>query len=262
MAKTEADILFERYLLGNGYDPGSHEPDLSKRGVDKHPDYLVTRASDVVACEVKSFKAGASKAEKKLLDAKAGVFSAKETLGPIRNQLKSGAGQLKPLAAWGIPLVIVLANPEHAFVHLSVEDVVAAMYGDPTVVIPLDPGSGEQVGPDQFVMGRDGKLTGSHQYISAVAILGTRTRDVDARNEAISEWHEDVEGTDFPSLSEKAASLMTRLEGADFPDGDDPCLDVIETLSESATRLPDSWFAGPFDTRWRSDNSGSIVRVR
>jgi len=262
LGKTEADLLFKRYLLDNGYRPGEHEPDLSASGVETHPDYLVARGGQTVACEVKSFRAGASKAEKRLTETRSGVLSAKETLGPIRNQLKTGAKQLKPLADWNIPLVIVLANPEQAFVHLSVEEVAEAMYGDPTVVIPLDPETGEQVGPDQFVLGRDGKLTRSHQYVSAVAALGTRPKRVDDQDEVIKQWREDVEGREFASLSEKSVSLMNRLEGADFPEGDDPCLDVIETLSESATPLPDSWFSGPFDTRWRSDGAGSIVRVR
>lgn len=109
MPKTVADEWFEDYLRERGAEPGDHEPD---RGVDgPRPDYLPTAEGEQIACEVKQFGKG-SKVERRLAEQSVGVISDAERYGPIRNQVKEAAKQFKPLAVRGIPLVVVLANPE------------------------------------------------------------------------------------------------------------------------------------------------------
>jgi hypothetical protein len=66
--------------------------------------------------------------------------------GPIRRHIASAAKQLKPLTALDLPLVVVLANPEGAMIDLSVEHVIAALYGKPMFTMPVDPTLGRAVG--------------------------------------------------------------------------------------------------------------------
>lgn len=50
---------------------------------------------------------------------------------------------------------------------------------------------------------------------------------------------------------------------AEAPDGYYLTADVYETLGPAATRLPDSVFVGPKDTRWAPSSDGSfMVRIR
>jgi hypothetical protein len=66
MPQTTADELFERYLRGQGYEPGSHEPDLSDHGISERPDFLPSFCGLQIACEVKQFNARASSLERRL----------------------------------------------------------------------------------------------------------------------------------------------------------------------------------------------------
>jgi hypothetical protein len=52
------------------------------------------------------------------------------------------------------------------------------------------------------------------------------------------------------------------LEQEELPEGDYVYLDVIETMSESAVPLPDDWFDGEHDSRWRLNLDGYLERVR
>ena len=159
MPKTAGDELFERYLRDHGYDPGPHEPDLSGHEIKKHPDYLPTRNGATAACEVEQFSAGASRLEKRLATQRFVSASDKEVYGPICKRVSRAAEQLKPVTTLGIPLIVVLTNPEGAFIDLSVEHVLAALYGNPGFVIPIDRATGAAVEKGRFEFGRDGKLT-------------------------------------------------------------------------------------------------------
>jgi len=61
---------------------------------------------------------------------------------PVRGAVKQAAGQLRPLKGGGLPLVVVLANPNGYHVELSGEQVIHALYGDDTLVFTVWTGEG------------------------------------------------------------------------------------------------------------------------
>ena len=173
MPKTTADEWFERYLLDHGFDPGEHEPDLSSWDVQTHPDYLPTGDAGQIACEVKQFGKDL-KLARRLAEQRYVAASDAEVYGPIRNQVAEAASQLKPLGSRQMPLVVVLANPAGAPVDLSFDHVIAALYGNTQWTVAIDPSTGGAVDEGRFELGRDGKLTNDHAYLSAVALLRRR----------------------------------------------------------------------------------------
>lgn len=252
MAKTTGDELFERYLRQHGCEPGPHEPDLSAYGIRKRPDFLPTWNDVQIACEVEQFKPGATKLEKRLLIQPTVSASSREVHRSIRNHVAKAASQLKPLRSLGIPLVVVLANPDRAIVPLSVEQVLAALYGDLTFKIPIDPApAGAAIAEGRLEFGRNGKLTNDHLYISAVALLRRREHRVDRLKEIVAE--ERVKGgpSDLGDAVEEMWDLLGRLESEELPAGDYVFVDVIETISDNAVPLPAEWFSGPRDRRFR-----------
>ncbi len=60
----------------------------------------------------------------------------------------------------------------------------------------------------------------------------------------------------------QALRLLRRLDQAELPDGDYVYVDVIETASASAMPLPEEWFAGERDSRWRLGLDGYFAQVR
>src|SRR4051794_11282680 len=95
-------------------------------------------------------------------------FSLQQVFGAVRAQLDAGARQLKPLAKRGLPLVIVLANPQKADVSLEPRDVMAAMYGNPAFATSI---VSSGVGDEEFFLHRDGAFTAKAAYVSAVVTL-------------------------------------------------------------------------------------------
>ncbi len=262
MPKTSGDELFERYLCDHQIDPGPHEPDLSHLGIVKRPDFLPRRGESRIACEVEQFAPGASKLEKRLATTRVGSFGSSEVYGPVRRRVASAAKQLKPLRDLDIPLVVVLANPDGAMVALTVEDVLAALFGNQTYVMPIDAALGSAVGEGRFEFGRDGKLTNDHAYVSAVALLRRREHRTDRVAELAAELRGGSVPTDFDTAKDMAIELLELLEQEELPEGDYLYLDVIETASPHAVPLPDEWFAGVNDTRWRLDVDGRFRQVR
>jgi hypothetical protein len=261
---TEADRWFERCLLERDCDPGEHEPDLSEQGLTKSPEFIPTNAvGQQAAFEVKAFSQN-SKLGEQFARQKSGVFDGRRLIVPIRNQLGEAAAQLKGVAG-KMPAVVVLANPHGGHVDMTVDGVLQAMYGDGRYVIPIDRESGSG-GPARYELGRDGKLTNDHRYLSAVVILRRRELRDDAQRAVMDE----VESRpDWESLS--AAEKLGALHDAvaanehDFPDGEYFHVDVIDTISAMtdgpALALPDDWFKGPLDTRWRFDGADGVAQV-
>lgn len=243
MPKTEADEHFEGYLVEHGYEPGEHEPDLSELKIDRRPDYLPTNASgEQVVCEVKSFDINQLTTR---LDRDRMVEPrTREQYGPIRNQVKEAARKLKPFAARGLPLIVVVTrtNPA-AMVDLSVENVAGALYGN--LVRGRD---GARV---RSILTRDGALTNDHRYVSAVAVLTGETLASVERHAVFAEVRAATPGFAELPRAEQIDRLNAALEGRTFSPGFRYRLDVIEALSPTATPLPDDWFSGPRDSRWR-----------
>lgn len=259
MAKTTGDERFERYLREHGYDPGPHEPSLVKHGIDKRPDFLPRRGGRTVGCEVKQFKAGASDLERRLARQRIAAGSPRDVYGQIRKQVSSAASQLKPLTGLGIPLVAVLTNPEGALVDLSVGTVLAALYGNVTVTFPLDVATGAAAEDGRFEFGRDGKLTNDHPYLSAVVLLQRRELQGDLIEQILTEERRRREPT-VDSVSE-VVRLLKRLEHEDLPDSDYLYVEVIETISGISVPLPEKWFDGERDSRWRINADGCFDAV-
>jgi hypothetical protein len=84
------------------------------------------------------------------------MASEREVYGPMRNSVREAARQLRPYAGREIPLV-VLANPEGFLVHLQIERLVEAMFGNPGWAGTFNPAAG-QVEDMHFEYGRDGRL--------------------------------------------------------------------------------------------------------
>jgi hypothetical protein len=257
MSKTTADEWFEHYLLERGLEPGEHEPDLSSWGVETHPDYLPTTKGERIACEVKQFGKD-SKLARRLAEQSYVAASDAEVFGPIRNQVAEAAGQLKPLAARRLPLVVVLANPEGAPVDLGMEHVLAALYGNPQWRVPIDPSTGSAVDEGRFELGRDGKLRNDHAYLSAIVLLHRHELAYEASRKILAEAGKRFSGE--PKTAEERRGRMVaaveELQRHDLPTGQYFRVEVIETLSEHAIPLPEEWFAGEHDRRWRCNAAG------
>lgn len=261
MAKTSGDELFERYLAERGYEPGPHEPSLAAHGIEKRPDFLPRFGPMRIACEVEQFKAGASALERRLRSQRTVAASTGEVYGPIRNHIREAADQLKPLQALNVPLVVVLANPEGAIVDLSVTHVTAALYGNLGFAMQIDRTAGAAMNT-RFELGRDGKVTNDHPYISAVALLRRREHRQDKIDEIAAAETGERAASDLAEASVQAARLLRRLNQIELPVGDYLYLDVIETMSASAMPVPLEWFAGEHDSRWRLGGGDCFERVR
>lgn len=210
-----------------------------------------------VAFEVKEFAAGKSNLEKRLSKQRTLSASDNEVFGPIRNQVKSASEQLRPLQTLGIPLVVVLSNPQGALVNLRVENVLSALYGGVVYSLPINPETGSGSLEDgRFEFGRGGKFTNHHQYISALVLLRQRENRADRISEIAEEMRDGPPPRDFDTASEEAFALFTRLDEEELPDGDYLYCDVIETASDSAVPLPSDCLDGDRDTRWRLNSQG------
>jgi hypothetical protein len=236
--KTEADAWFERYLLDHGYNPGEHEPDL---GVRSTPDYMPTNAAgEQIVCEVKAF--GPNSLTTLLRLGRAFSTSGKELWAPIPQVVRSAARTLKPVQSLGLPLVVVITNTHPmVFVDLTVENVASAL------------------------LGRGGKLTRDHRYLSAIALLRREDYAYVQQREVTARVRETTPGWDELSRSEQIDRYVEAVEARTFSEGASYWLDVIETRSPTATPLPDHWFAGQRDTRWLLTVEGdaeSLVCIR
>lgn len=192
MPKTEADEWFETYLLDHGYTPGEHEPDLTSAGIGSKPDFLPTNASgDQIVCEVKAF--GPNRLTRRLR--LGGFFSTlgDELWSPVRDQVRAAARTLKPAQLLGLPLVVVITNTHPSvFVDLSVETVARAL------------------------LGRGGKLTRDHRYVSAIALLRREEYAYVEQRAVTARVRETTPGWDELSRPEQINRYLEAVVGRSF----------------------------------------------
>jgi hypothetical protein len=236
-------------LSENGY-AFEHEPEW---GVDKRPDYLISRAGVEAVCEVKEFTTTAI--TDALAGRRVGFLSDRQVFGAVRNQLDAAARQLKPLDGRGLPLVVVLANPHGADVSLRPDDVMAAMYGNPAFSMPIGPEG--VAGEGEYFLNRDGSVTAKHAYLSAVVTLHEWSLDQD--------WA-DREFKRFKGrpLGEWIRWAKGEQEAGRRPEGTRRFANVFHTASAAAGRatpLPDELFDGPQDAIWKVID-GAYVQLR
>jgi hypothetical protein len=112
-------------------------------------------------------------------------------------------------------------------------------------------------------LGRVGKPTNDHAYLSAVVLLCRRELALDARDEILAELRKryDGEATTAEERQHRAVAVIEELERHDLPDGHYFCVEVIETLSQEAVPLPDNWFSGERDRRWRCNDEDFVDRA-
>lgn len=227
---TASEVWFDTYLRVHGYT-WETEPNLD---IPTRPDRLIHRDGLSAMCEVKQFDKDPFGWMRET--GQGGFIDEHKS---VRRAVKEAADQLRPLKGRGLPLVVVLANPKRFHIDLSGVQVVFALYGDDTLVFNVWTGDGPPP-PDfpdpseyQRVVGRNGQIRVVGQYISAVVMLHRRKADFfDSREEA------------------------------DVPE-DECWVEVIPAMSEEAVPLPDSFFNGPNDRRWRYDReSERIQRVK
>jgi|GEM_PF-5719424 len=256
LGKTESERWFERYLRAHGYSY-DYEPDL---GVEKRPDFLIERKDVRVVCEIKAFETVPA-LQKKLEGATQPMMASDdEVYGPMRSAVREASKQLKPLADAGMPLVVVLANPLGYRVHLNIEHLIEAMFGNPGWAGRFDAETGT-VEEMKFEYGRDGKLRNDHPYISALLIL----REVDLELEYQHKWSEErnkdrpkltlgedgIEGIEAvaKAIEEELADWEEHKRTSDVPSGTQYAVDVLATGSKAAVELPRNVFDCWRDTR-------------
>lgn len=162
-AVTEPEAWFDRYVREHGHDPGVPEPDL---GTQRRPDRLIRWNGHEVVCEIKEFAQNVVRANQDV-----GVVGPDRWYGAVRGQVHAAARQMRELADRGLPLVAVLANPRGMFVPLDVDEVISALYGNPQIVMTIDPATGAAINEPQWVAGPDGEIRNDHPYLSAVVLL-------------------------------------------------------------------------------------------
>lgn len=261
MAAPESELWFDRYVREHGHDPGEPEPNL---GTQRCPDRLIRWNGHEVVCEIKEFAQDVIPANQGV-----GAIAPERWYGAVRGQVHAAARQMRELADRGLPLVAVLANPRGMFVPLDVDEVLSALYGNPQIVMTIDPTTGAAVGEPQWIAGPDGEIRNDHRYLSAVVLLRRcdRRRDwIDMRREELrAELGRDAktyeEAIDRWRELERRASEAE--ERGEIPDGEYFRTDVIVSAGPDAAPLPWDVFDGPRDTRWELDQAtGAYVKVR
>lgn len=254
---------FARYLAEHGHAGGDDpEPDL---GVAKRPDFLVGKAGVKAICEVKEFTSTRLRDQ---LAAAGGVATlpADVTYAPVRDAVKRAAAQLKPLEHLGFPLVVVLANPHGADVELDPEELIFALYGNPTISFMVDE-TGPVTSPE-IVAGRDGRLGRDHAYISAIVTLHRRAHADDWWHE----WRErycagraedERDPDDVTAMARVSVDYIDARRTAEareqIPEGDYLFVRLFETqacLAGTAVTVPEQLFDGPRDERWAARVDG------
>jgi hypothetical protein len=130
--------------------------------------------------------------------------------------------------------------------------------------MPIDTAAGGPAGEGRLELGRDGKLTNDHPYVSAVVLLRRRELATDAAGDISAEVRARFSQapTTREERVEQAAATIKEINRHKLPEGHYFYVDVIETASESAVPLPEQWFDGPRDTRWRLSEDGAYELVR
>lgn len=240
---------FADYLTAHGY-AFEFEPDL---GGKKNPDFAIQREGTQAICEVKEFETlgivGLMAKQPNTLITR----PVKKLLDPVRNQIGTAAQQLKEFQGTGSPLIVVLANPHDARVNLSEIFVISAMYGDIATRFSIGT-NGETITED--IIGRNGKLTNDHQYVSAVVVVNRHEKN----QEEAKSFIEDLYRKNPLMMPEVAMQLLEEEEVKFGPEIVSHYCTVFETASQTCTPLPATFFDGPNDIRWKC-SKGKMIRM-
>jgi hypothetical protein len=179
--KTAADERFEAYLVEHAV-PYEYEPLWEERlGVraEVKPDFLVDPDGVRVVAEVKQFETTHITDRLLRRPGAAMGLSDREVYGHLRAKMNDAARhQLLPFVDAGSPLVVVLANPLAADVHMDFDHVAFAILGNMKLRTTLGPDA-LPTGPAQLVADGYGAflsvteagLVNHHPHISAVVVV-------------------------------------------------------------------------------------------
>jgi hypothetical protein len=247
--RTAGDLMFEAYFAEQGYGDVDHEPDL---GVGKRPDYVIERHGQRCVVEVKEFAPGTSPFPNQSY----GSMDSKTLLKPIRSQLREAARKFKAIENLGMPLTVMLTNPNGALLDLSIPNIVYAMYGDPAFTSPVSSETGGATEPGRFIADRNGRYRADHQYVSGVGLLGRRERRADYIHDLFAQ-HDQLSATEGFRLVEEAA------QRGEIPDGHYHVVTLVKSVSETAVPVPEQFFDGPDDRVFAPDDEkAAYVQVR
>jgi hypothetical protein len=242
--------MFEAYLAEHGYGKVPHEPDL---GVDKFPDYVIECDGQRCVVEVKEFAPRVQPVPDRTRVRLAGLRDAAQT--DPRSAARGGA-QVQAHGTAGLPLVVMLANPNGVLLDLSIESIIYSMYGDLTFSFPVSVETGGATEPGQFVAGRNGRYRANHQYVSAVGLLGCRSRRAEHVQELLAQQEElsPFEGFQLVHAAD---------ERGEIPDGKYHVVTLVRTASESAVPMPNQFFDGADDRIFAlNEEMGAYVQAR
>jgi hypothetical protein len=242
------EALFKRYLKANSYDVLAYERDL---GTVKRPDFLIRAAEHEVVAEVESFNTSPMP-----LTPRSGFVNMTPKLKAVRKKIRAGAEQLKGIE--GYPLVVVLANPRNSWVPLEGPMFIGALFGDSQVSFAPDGGLYFHSGRNGRLQVKepDGSVRGNHPYLSAVAVL--RYVYPQAAWAAAMQKSQDT-GNDNPLAIIREAHHLMGQQGEAV--AETVCIDVYESVSETAVPIPREVFAGPYDTRWGITSPGQYGQL-
>jgi hypothetical protein len=277
-----AELRFANYLEEHGY-AWSHEPDYETElglaaPVLTRPDFLIARDGCRAVAEVRQFETTW------LRDAFAKVgggymsTGSKEVYGPLRLGLIEKANQLRPFADAGLPLLIVVANPIGADVMLDDHHVMAAMFGNPGFVIPIDPRIGgapegaemhwrlQDYGVFRSPLFEGGEIrdwVNRNAHVSAVVVAHEREHSVDWREKILSRHRATDRTIDAASVAalEAFREIDAAIARGEEPVGSYRWVTVYEVDSHEAQPLPDQWFAGARDERYGFLSNGDYGRL-
>jgi len=270
--KNQSKLWFETYLHETGHLGGeAHEPELHTGSTN--PDYRVEKGGASAVCDIKEFKDSAlhrgintlQRNRKEFLTQtghdigpQASTIDPKRLLAPVRRQIKSGADNLRPLKDRGLPLAVVIANPNQIRVSLGISDIGFALYGDPMRAGILDDTGHIELDEAQ---GCNGELTNNHPFISAVIILHRRAYI----NDLAEEWqnqHKPLLTLDPKNALKTMHSYLQEQEQQSSAPSHYFYVEVFHTLSAmngDAVPIPPTLFDGVKDRRYTPNPSGQYT---
>ena len=161
----------------------------------------------------------------------------------------------------------MLANPLGADIILDEHHVTAAMFGNPSFHIPIDPATGgapegahmqgvlENYGVFRSPVVHDGHIQrweNRNPHISAVAVVHERLYSTD--------WRQEVVGRHPPANTSMEAAVDAVFEAhqqvaagiaaGEEPEGGYQWVSLYELDGEDAVPVPADWFDGPRDRRY------------
>lgn len=278
---NEAETRFAAYMDACGYTY-SYEPEYQTAlslptPVATKPDFLVERCGVRAVCEVRQFE---TTRVRDALDRAGGYMSTdgRELLVGIRSALFEKAKQLEPFGGFGMPLIIVLANPLAADVILDPHHVTAAMFGNPSVRIPIDPALGgappgvrphlalEDYGVFRSPVIEAAQIvdwTNRHPHVSGVLVAHERRNSDDWRRELVARYppaDNSMEAATDAALQAMQA-VSEAIEAGLEPAGAYQWADFYALDGDTATSVPADWFRGARDRRFGFRGEGEYGRL-